>query len=125
MKLASQTSRLKRQNEIDNNINIPCKKGKRLDRYVDDVILPYITRFVRAMEPVGMVTPNLTIDLPEYNVLIFAHSGGASNLYTASRKKPAWVYCKNDTVSLGLTLGFEELRIMYKYRFIQDWKLLW
>ena len=32
--------------------------------------------------------------------------------------------CRNETTTLGLTVGIEELRVHYKYRVIQDWKLL-
>lgn len=52
------------------------------------------------------------------------HSGGATQAYTFERKKPAWVLCQNDTISLGLTVGIEDLRINYKYRVIQDWRLM-
>ena len=76
------------------------------------------------MEPFSGLLPNVTAELPEYNVIIFLHSGGATNAYTIQRKKPAWVLCQNDSISLGLTVGFEELRISYKFRVIQDWKLL-
>ena len=55
---------------------------------------------------------------------VFLHSGGASRIYTFERRKPAWVLCMNDTISLGLTIGLEEARVMYKFRVIQDWKLL-
>jgi hypothetical protein len=57
-------------------------------------------------------------------VQIFLHSGGASRIYTFERRKPAWVLCQNETISLGLTIGLEEGRILYKFRVIQDWKLL-
>ena len=35
------------------------------------------------------------------------------------------VYCTNESVSLGLTVGFEDIRVKYKYRAIKDWGLLW
>lgn len=66
----------------------------------------------------------MTVELEEYNVQVFLHSGGASRVYTFERRKPAWVLCQNDTISLGLTIGLEEARVMYKFRVIQDWKLL-
>lgn len=71
-----------------------------------------------------MQLPNATIDLEEYNLQLFLHSGGATRAYTFERKKPAWVLCTNETISLGLTIQLEEVRVMYKYRVIQDWKLL-
>lgn len=55
---------------------------------------------------------------------IFLHSGKATRAYTFERKKPAWVLCMNETISLGLTVGIEDARINYKYRVIQDWRLL-
>jgi len=68
--------------------------------------------------------PNATIELEEYNLQIFLHSGGATRAYTFERKKPAWVLCQNETTTLGLTVGVEEVRVHYKYRVIQDWRLL-
>lgn len=62
--------------------------------------------------------------MEEYNLQIFLHSGGATRAYTFERKRPAWVLCQNETTTLGLTVGIEELRVHYKYRVIQDWKLL-
>jgi len=76
------------------------------------------------MEPFSGQVPNVTIELPEYNLIIFLHSGGATHAYTLQRKKPAWVLCQNGSISLGLTVQLEEVRIFYKYRVIQDWKLL-
>ena len=105
---------------------VPCERGEELDEYVDS-LFRFASRLIRAMEPFGGLVPNVTIDLPEYNLIVFLHSGGASHAYTISRKKPAWVMCQNGTggaISLGLTVGFEELRIMYKFRVIQDYKLL-
>lgn len=102
---------------------VPCERGEELDDYVDS-LFRFASRLIRAMEPFNGQVPNVTIDLPEYNLLLFLHSGGASHAYTISRKKPAWVLCQNGSISLGLTVGFEELRIMYKFRVIQDWKLL-
>lgn len=102
---------------------VPCKVGSELDEYVDS-LFRFASRLIRAMEPFSGMVPNVTIDLPEYNLIIFLHSGGATHAYTISRKKPAWVMCMNESISLGLTVGFEELRVMYKFRVIQDWKLL-
>jgi len=102
---------------------VPCQRGEELDEYVDS-LFRFASRLIRAMEPFSGNIPNITIELPEYNLIIFAHSGGATHAYTISRKKPAWVMCQNGSISLGLTLGFDELRVMYKFRVIQDWKLL-
>ena len=102
---------------------MPCERGEELDDYVDS-LFRFASRLIRAMEPFNGLVPNVTIDLPEYNLILFLHSGGASRAYTISRKKPAWVMCQNGSISLGLTVGFEELRVMYKFRVIQDWKLL-
>ena len=102
---------------------VPCKPGDELDEYVDS-LFRFASRLIRAMEPFNGLIPNATVELPEYNLIIFLHSGGASHVYTLQRKKPAWVYCQNGSISLGLTVGLEEVRIFYKFRIIQDWKLL-
>lgn len=114
-KLNGYHSREKRQ--------VPCEQGEELDEYVDS-LFRFAGRLIRAMEPFSGQIPNVTVEVPEFNVLIFLHSGGASHAYTISRKKPAWVLCTNESISLGLTVGFEELRVMFKFRIIQDWKLL-
>lgn len=108
-------SRVKRQ--------VPCERGEELDDYVDS-LFRFASRLIRAMEPFNGLLPNVTIEMPEFNLIIFLHMGGATHAYTIQRKKPAWVLCSNESISLGLTVGFEELRIMYKFRAIQDWKLL-
>ncbi|XP_054168177.1 uncharacterized protein LOC128965495 [Oppia nitens] len=100
---------------------VPCEVGQELDEYVDS-LFRFGRRLIRVMEPFSL--PNVTVELEEYNVQVFLHSGGASRVYTFERKKPAWVLCQNDTISLGLTIGLEEARVMYKFRVIQDWKLL-
>ncbi|KAI2797008.1 hypothetical protein BLOT_015060 [Blomia tropicalis] len=100
---------------------VPCEVGEELDEYVDS-LFRFLKRLVRVMEPFNL--PNATIELEEYNLQIFLHSGGATRAYTFERKRPAWVLCQNETTTLGLTVGIEELRVHYKYRVIQDWKLL-
>ena len=52
---------------------------------------------------------------------LFLYMGGATRAHTLQRKRPAWVYCTNESVSLGLTVGFEDIRVKYKYRAIKDW----
>lgn len=127
-----------------NKRQVPCEPGEELDEYVDS-LFRFLKRLVRVMEPFGVgifdiflsecITdnnnflflkqlPNATIELEEYNLQIFLHSGGVTRAYTFERKKPAWVLCQNDTISLGLTVGIEDARIHYKYRVIQDWRLL-
>lgn len=101
---------------------VPCKAGKDLDEYVDS-LFRFLGRILTVMEPFSM--PNATIYLPEYNLKIFLYEGGARRAYTLQRAKSAWVFCSNESVSLGLTVGFDRLRINYKYRAIHDWKLLW
>lgn len=101
---------------------VPCKPGKELDEYVDS-LFRFASRIVRVMEPFSL--PNATIYLPEYNLKVFLYEGGATRAYTLNRKKSAWVHCSNESVSLGLTVSFENLRVKYKYRVIQDWKLMW
>ncbi|XP_074599163.1 uncharacterized protein LOC141853652 [Brevipalpus obovatus] len=101
---------------------VPCKPGKELDEYVDS-LFRFASRIVRVMEPFSL--PNATIYLPEYNLKVFLYEGGATRAYTLNRKKSAWVHCSNESVSLGLTVSFENLRVKYKYRVVHDWKLLW
>ena len=100
---------------------VPCEPGKELDEYVDS-LFRFASRIVRAMEPISL--PNTTVELPEYNLKLFLYNGQASKAYTLTRKKSAWVYCGNESVSLGLTIGFENLRVKYSYRAIMDWTLL-
>jgi hypothetical protein len=77
---------------------VPCERGQELDEYVDS-LFRFASRIVRAMEPFAL--PNATIDLPEYNMKLFLHHGGATRAYTLTRKRAAWVYCTNESVSLG------------------------
>ncbi|XP_053202540.1 uncharacterized protein LOC128387371 [Panonychus citri] len=100
---------------------VPCEPGDELDEYVDS-LFRFASRIVRAMEPIGL--PNATVELPEYNLKLFLYKGGASRAYSLQRKKSAWVYCTNESISLGLTVGFNDLRVKYKYRAIFDWNLL-
>lgn len=102
---------------------VPCERGEELDEYVDS-LFRFASRLIRAMEPFSGTIPNVTVEVPEYQVIIFLHQGGATHAYTIQRKKPAWVMCTNESISLGLTLGFEELRVSFKFRIIQNWKLL-
>lgn len=101
---------------------VPCKAGKDLDEYVDS-LFRFAARILTVMEPFSL--PNTTVYMPEYNLKIFLYEGGATRAYTLQRRKSAWVHCSNESVSLGLTVGFENLRLRYKYRAIHDWKLLW
>lgn len=100
---------------------VPCEVGDELDEYVDS-LFRFAKRLIRVMEPFNL--PNATIELEDLNLQVFLHSGGASRAYTFERKKPAWVHCQNDTISLGLTVLVEDLRIMYKYRVIRNWRLV-
>lgn len=100
---------------------VPCEPGDELDEYVDS-LFRFASRIVRAMEPIGL--PNATVELPEYNLKLFLYKGGASRAYSLTRKKSAWVFCTNESISLGLTVGFNDLRVKYKYRAIFDWNLL-
>lgn len=104
-----------------NKRDTPCQPGEELDDYVDQ-LFRFGTRIVRAMEPV--TTPNATIELPDYNLKIFLYDGKATRAYKFRRAKPAWVFCNNDTVSLGITIEVEELRVAYKYRVISGNRLL-
>ncbi|KAF7489317.1 hypothetical protein SSS_06533 [Sarcoptes scabiei] len=100
---------------------VPCEVGEELDEYVDS-LFRFLKRLIRVMEPFNL--PNTTIELEEYNLQIFLHSGTGTRAYNFERKKPAWVLCQNETISLGLTVGLEDVRVNYKYRVIQDWRLM-
>lgn len=99
----------------------PCQQGEELDDYVDQ-LFRFGTRIVRAMEPITL--PNTTIELPDYNLKIFLYEGKGTRAYKFRRTKPAWVFCSNETISLGLTIEVEELRVAYKYRVISGHRLL-
>ena len=99
----------------------PCQPGEELDDYVDQ-LFRFGTRIVRAMEPITL--PNATIELPDYNLKIFLYEGRGTRAYKFRRTKPAWVFCSNETISLGITIEVEELRVAYKYRVISGTRLL-
>lgn len=99
----------------------PCQQGEELDDYVDQ-LFRFGTRIVRAMEPITL--PNATIELPDYNLKIFLYEGKGTRAYKFRRAKPAWVFCSNETISLGITVEVEELRVAYKYRVISGTRLL-
>lgn len=92
-----------------------------MDDYVDQ-LFRFGTRIIRAMEPVTL--PNATIELPDYNLKIFLYDGKGTRAYKFKRAKPAWVFCNNETISLGLTIEVEELRVAYKYRVISGTRLV-
>lgn len=99
----------------------PCQAGEELDDYVDQ-LFRFGTRIVRAMEPITL--PNATIELPDYNLKIFLYEGKGTRAYKFRRAKSAWVFCSNETISLGLTIEVEELRVAYKYRVISGTRLV-
>lgn len=99
----------------------PCQQGEELDDYVDQ-LFRFGTRIVRAMEPITL--PNATIELPDYNLKIFLYEGKGTRAYKFKRAKSAWVFCSNETISLGLTIEVEELRVAYKYRVISGTRLV-
>lgn len=99
----------------------PCQQGEELDDYVDQ-LFRFGTRIVRTMEPITL--PNATIELPDYNLKIFLYEGKGTRAYKFRRAKSAWVFCSNETISLGLTIEVDELRVAYKYRVISGTRLL-
>lgn len=101
----------------------PCERGEDLDDYVDN-LFRFAQTVIRIMEPFSALIPNITIDLPEYNLVVFLHRGGATNVNRLERKKPAWISCSNDSTSLGMTIKFQEIRLTYQMRVIKDCKLL-
>lgn len=107
--------------------DIPCKRGKRLNSYVSNLFRFAETSILPNNLP--MPLENVTIDLPEYNLLLFLYSGELTQVEGIRRKGKAWVYCMNETngmiVSVGMPTKLEEVRIFYKYRLIKDWKLVY
>lgn len=107
--------------------DIPCKKGKRLNSYVDNLFRFAETSIIPGQLP--MMLENITIDLPEYNVLIFLYEGMIQRVDGIKRKGKAWVYCQNDTsssvISIGLPTKVSDIRVTYKYRLIKDWRLVY
>jgi len=99
----------------------PCQQGEELDDYVDQ-LFRFGTRLVRAMEPISL--PNATIELPDYNLKIFLYEGKGTRAYKFRRAKSAWVFCSNETISLGVTVEVEDLRVAYKYRVISGTRLI-
>lgn len=99
----------------------PCKEGEELDDYVDQ-LFRFGSRIIRAMEP--MTLPNTTIELPDYSLKIFLYEGKGTRAYKLKRVKPAWVFCNNDTISLGITVEIEEVQVTYKYRVISGYRLI-
>lgn len=99
----------------------PCQQGEELDDYVDQ-LFRFGTRIVRAMEPITL--PNVTVELPDYNMKIFLYEGKGTRAYKFKRAKSAWVFCSNETISLGLTIEVEELHVAYKYRVISGTRLI-
>lgn len=99
----------------------PCQQGEELDDYVDQ-LFRFGTRIVRAMEPITL--PNATIELPDYNLKIFLYEGKGTRAYKFRRAKSAWVFCSNETISLGVTVEVEDLRVAYKYRVISGNRLI-
>lgn len=78
------------------------------------------------MLPLKLV--NMTIELPEYNVLIFMYDGRLTRATNVRRDGRAWVLCSAQTsgrlVSAGLPITLDQVRIRYKYRLITDGRLL-
>ena len=106
---------------------IPCKKGKRLNNFVDNLLRFAQDSIVPGQLP--LMLENVTIDLPEYNLMVFLYNGMISQINGIKRKGKAWVYCQNETsasvMSIGLPVKTEDIRITYKYRLIKDWKLVY
>lgn len=72
---------------------------------------------------------NITIDLPEYNLMIFLYNGMMTKIEGIKRKGKAWSNCQNLTTgiveSIGLPIKSQDIRILYRYRMIKDWRLVY
>ncbi|KAK8769451.1 hypothetical protein V5799_014083 [Amblyomma americanum] len=95
---------------------VPCNNGTELDDYVD-YLFRFATRLIRAMEPIQ--GPNFTIYIEEH-LQVFLYDVQARNVYTLSRRKPAYVICKNGDVTVGLVIRLETIMATAKYRVLTD-----
>lgn len=97
---------------------VPCEIGEDLDEYVDS-LFRFGARLIKAMEPFDFW--NFTLAYDTFNVKAFLHSGEIYKAYTIRRFRPSWVLCANDSISLGLSITFKELRIKFQFRTIFEW----
>ncbi|KAH7943241.1 hypothetical protein HPB52_006560 [Rhipicephalus sanguineus] len=95
---------------------VPCNNGTELDDYVD-YLFRFATRLIRAMEPIQ--GPNFTIYIEEH-LQVFLYDVQARNVYTLSRRKPAYVICKNGDVTVGLVILLDSIMATAKYRVLTD-----
>lgn len=98
-----------------------CDPGEELDDYIDS-LFNFSKRLIKAMDPI--TAPNITIELPDYNLKIFLYDGKVMKAFRFRRAKQAWAFCNNSTISLGITVMVEEARMSYKYRVITGHRLL-
>ncbi|XP_029824110.3 uncharacterized protein LOC8028061 [Ixodes scapularis] len=95
---------------------VPCNNGTELDDYVD-YLFRFATRLIRAMEPIQ--GPNFTIYIEEH-LQVFLYDVQARNVYTLSRRKPAYVICHHGDVTVGLVINIDNILATAKYRVITD-----
>ncbi|XP_077527790.1 uncharacterized protein LOC144139253 [Haemaphysalis longicornis] len=95
---------------------VPCNNGTELDDYVD-YLFRFARRLIRAMEPIQ--GPNFTIYIEEH-LQVFLYDVQARNVYTLSRRKPAYVICKDGDVTVGLVIELESIMATAKYRVLTD-----
>ncbi|XP_065301594.1 uncharacterized protein [Dermacentor albipictus] len=95
---------------------VPCNNGTDLDDYVD-YLFRFATRLIRAMEPIQ--GPNFTIYIEEH-LQVFLYDVQARNVYTLSRRKPAYVICRNGDVTVGLVILLDNIMATAKYRVLTD-----
>ncbi|XP_037286248.1 uncharacterized protein LOC119179283 [Rhipicephalus microplus] len=95
---------------------VPCNNGTELDDYVD-YLFRFATRLIRAMEPIQ--GPNFTIYIEEH-LQVFLYDVQARNVYTLSRRKPAYVICKHGDVTVGLVIRLDSIMATAKYRVLTD-----
>lgn len=99
---------------------VPCNNGEELDEYVT-TLLSFAGRIVRLMEPIGF--PNMTAYI-DNNLIVFFYNGRARGASSLSSRKTPYVFCPNNTITLGMVVGFSELKIEASYRVMQDYQTL-
>ncbi|XP_067137153.1 uncharacterized protein [Centruroides vittatus] len=100
---------------------VPCENGQDLDEYVD-TLLRFGRRLIRLMEPFRF--PNTSVKVEDFQILIFLYNGGVRGISTVERRKSAYVMCKNESITLGIVLGFEQLKVQARYRVMKDYRTL-